>query len=252
MELVPTPAVIGFVFLLGLVFGSFANVLIHRIPRGESVVSPPSACPACGTKLKPWHNVPLLSWLFLRGKCGFCAAPVSWTYPAVELFTGFLFIAVFLKAGVTVFALAAALSLSLLLALSVIDIRYLEVPDSLNLSALALAVVSSPAILENGTAALLFAGGFALLRFTLSFFMGREAMGEADIMVAATMGALLGVEQTFVAIFLSALLAIVPSWLAKRKDPENPEVPYIPFLAAAALITFLSGDFLQKFFFPWM
>ena len=77
-------------------------------------------------------------------------------------------------------------------------------------------------------------------------------MGEADIMVAATMGALLGVEQTFVAIFLSALLAIFPSWLAKRKDPENPEVPYIPFLAAAALGTFFFGDFLQKLLFPWM
>jgi len=131
----------------------------------------------------------------------------------------------------------------LLLALSVIDFYYKMVPDSLNLLALTLAIVSAFSIgmfVEHGVNALLFAGGFTLLRFYLSYIIKKEAMGEADIMIAATMGALLGVKLTLAAIFFSAVLALPAMLLLQKKDDEESlQVPFIPFLAMATFIVFI-------------
>ena len=232
-----------FIFILGTMIGSFTNVLIVRIPKEESVVFPASHCVTCNAKLKPWHNIPVFSWLFLRGKCAFCGAPISKQYPIVELLSGLIFVATFLKMGITVAALGIAIVFILLLALSVIDFYYKMVPDSLNLGALTLAIISAytlPALLQNGVNALLFAGGFTLLRFYLSYAIKKEAMGEADIMIAATMGAILGIQLTLFAIFLSAVLAL-PAMLLLRnsEDEESLQVPYIPFLAMATWIVFM-------------
>ncbi len=232
-----------FIFILGIMIGSFTNVLIVRIPKEESVVFPASHCVTCNAKLKPWHNIPVFSWLFLRGKCAFCGAPISKQYPIVELLSGLIFVATFLKMGITVAALGIAIVFILLLALSVIDFYYKMVPDSLNLGALTLAIISAytlPSLLQNGVNALLFAGGFTLLRFYLSYAIKKEAMGEADIMIAATMGAILGIQLTLFAIFLSAVLAL-PAMLLLRnsEDEESLQVPYIPFLAIATWIVFM-------------
>jgi leader peptidase (prepilin peptidase)/N-methyltransferase len=129
---------------LGLVIGSFLNVVIHRLPRGESVVRPGSRCPGCGRAIRPWENVPLLSWLWLRGRCRGCRARISWRYPAVELLTGLLFAAIALRYGATAmtpvwFAFAAAL-----LAAAVIDIDHRIIPDEISLGGLALAVLVVP------------------------------------------------------------------------------------------------------------
>ncbi len=232
-----------FVFILGSMIGSFVNVLIIRIPKEESVVFPASHCVTCNAKLKPWHNIPILSWLFLRGKCAFCGAPISKQYPIVELLSGIIFLVTFMKLGIALPTLGIAVVFVLLLALSVIDFYYKMVPDSLNLLALTLAIFSAfsmPMLLEHGTHALLFAGGFTLLRFYLSYAIKKEAMGEADIMIAATMGALLGIKLTLAAIFLSAILAL-PAMLLLRndEDEESLQVPFIPFLAMATWIVFL-------------
>lgn len=129
---------------LGLVVGSFLNVVIHRLPRGESLVLPGSRCPACGRAIRPWENVPLLSWLALRGRCRGCRAPISWRYPAVELATGLLFAAIVLRYGAVAmtpvwFAFAAAL-----LAAAVIDIDHRIIPDEISLGGLVVAVVLVP------------------------------------------------------------------------------------------------------------
>ncbi len=260
-------AVYIFIFILGALIGSFLNVVIYRLPRGESVVFPASHCPSCGNNLKPWHNIPIFSWLFLRGKCAFCGTKISYQYPLIELLSGSIFLVVFLKMGIAWATLGIAMVFLLLLTLSVIDFYYKMVPDSLNLLTLTLAVASvysSEMLLQNLTNALLFAGGFSLLRFYVSYYLYikvkrqspnlkqaswlrnyntiptyLEAMGEADIMIAATMGALLGVQLTLVAIFLSALLAMPAMMLMRNEAEESKQVPFIPFLAMAAWIVYI-------------
>ncbi|WP_193114593.1 prepilin peptidase [Sulfurimonas marina] len=251
--------------LFGVLFGSFLNVVILRIPEGESVVFTPSHCTSCNTPLKPWHNIPLISWLVLGGKCAYCKTKISIQYPLIEFASGVIFLLVALKYGFNIPAFSVAMSFLMLLALSMIDFKYKMVPDSLNLLAIVFAIFgafSIPSFLENAQNALLFAGGFTLLRFALSYYLTSsvyraglktktswnkhydrtpmiEAMGEGDIMVAATMGALLGIKLGLFAVFLSALLALPVMLLLLNRPPEQQRVPFVPFLALATIITFI-------------
>lgn len=252
-------------FIFGIALGSFLNVVILRLPKDESVVFGPSHCPTCTNELKPWHNIPLFSWLFLRGKCAFCNTKISPQYPIVELMSGIIFLALSMKFGFNAPMVLIAFSFLTLLALSMIDFRYKMVPDSLNLLALTFAIFgawSLSGIATNFQNALLFAGGFTLLRFAISYMLTSsahrhakktitswtknyhtypfiEAMGEGDIMVAATMGALLGVKLTLVAIFFSALLALPVMLFVMRGSKEEQRVPFVPFLAMATFIVYM-------------
>ncbi|NPA81828.1 MAG: prepilin peptidase [Epsilonproteobacteria bacterium] len=230
--------------LLGLLIGSFLNVLIVRIPKGESVVFPSSHCVKCNNKLKWWHNIPILSWLILGGKCYFCKEKISWQYPLIEALSAFIFALSYLKSETLLQALVVSLVFALLLALSAIDFKYKEVPDSLNLSALTLSIFSSKDIIGNFQNALLFAGAFTLLRFYLSFILKKEAMGEADIMIAATIGAMVGVKLGLFTIFLSAVLALIGFAIVAKRDYE---MPYIPFLAMALFVVFVFRDYFSSF-----
>jgi leader peptidase (prepilin peptidase)/N-methyltransferase len=228
----------GFATLLGLLFGSFLNVVIHRIPRGENIVFPASHCPACNHSLHWYHNIPLFSWLFLRGKCAFCGAPISRQYPIVELATALLWLALFLKVGPVWWFPFVAASFTALLALSVIDLKYYAVPASVNFFALGVALIGPNLLrLDLSNAAInaaIAAGGLWLLAFIISKVARKEAMGGADVIVAGTMAALLGFPHFFVALFLSAILAIIPSLFAK-----DTMVPFVPFLALATLVVYL-------------
>ncbi len=252
-------------FLFGAIFGSFLNVLIYRIPRDESVVFPSSHCPKCDTKLKPYHNIPLLSWLFLGGKCAYCKEKISLQYPMIELIAGIIAMSVVHKYSLSLPVLFITLSFMMLLALSMIDFKYKMVPDSLNLLAIFFAVLGGwgvHGVAESLKNALLFAGGFTLLRFALSYYLTSsvfraglktkttwnrhydrtpmiEAMGEGDIMVAATMGALLGVKLGLIAIFLAALLALPVMLLLRNRPAEEQRVPFVPFLSMATFIAFM-------------
>jgi len=252
-------------FVFGLLFGSFLNVVILRIPKEESVVFEGSYCYSCKNKLKPWHNIPLFSWIFLRGKCSFCQSKISMQYPLIELTSAIIFTLIASHYGLTIQAFFIALSFLMLLALAMIDLKYKMVPDSLNILAILFAILGAWSIqdaLINLQNALLFAGGFTLLRFTLSYYLTAsvykaglktktswnkhydrtpfiEAMGEGDIMVAATMGALLGLKLTLVAIFLSALLALPVMLFVMNKSAEDQRVPFVPFLALATFIVFV-------------
>jgi len=224
------------VILYALSIGSFSNVLILRIPKGESLLTS-SACPVCKTKLKIWHNIPLLSYILLRGKCGECKTAISKQYPIIELISAVIGFLIYLKFGYTFQTLLLIPLFIVLLALSMIDFRYRAVPDSLNLTALTIAILyplTFTEIAQNFENALIFAGAFSLLRFYTSFFIGREAMGEGDIMIAGTIGAILGVYLGTVAIFLSALLSLPAHLFAKDR-----ELPFIPFLAMGLFIVFL-------------
>ncbi len=252
-------------FVFGAVIGSFLNVVILRIPKDESILFPASHCFACQSKLKPWHNIPLLSWIFLRGQCSFCHSKISLQYPLVELSSGLIFVVLALKFGISLPVFFIALSFLMLLALSLIDFKYKMVPDSLNLLALVFAILgawSLGGLFANFHHALIFAGGFTLLRFALSYILTAsahneakknvtswsknyhtypfiEALGEGDIMVAATMGALLGIPLTLVAIFLSAVLALPVMLFLKGSSKEDKTVPFVPFLALSTFLVYL-------------
>lgn len=253
-----------FAFILGTLIGSFLNVVILRIPKEQSIAFPSSHCYSCQTPLKPWHNIPLFSWLFLGGKCAFCKSKISIQYPIIELASGLIFLILANKYGISFPIFFVALSFLMLLALSSIDLKYKMVPDSLNLLALVFAIFGAwtpSAIFTNLQNAMIFAGGFTLLRFALSYMLTSsaqrrarktitswtknyhtypfiEAMGEGDIMVAATMGALLGAKLTLVAIFLSAVLALPVLLYLKRKSQEQ-SVAFVPFLALATFIVYI-------------
>ncbi len=224
-----------FIFIFGLLIGSFLNVVIYRIPKEKSIVFPSSKCQSCQTPLKWYHNIPIFSWLFLKGKCAFCSEKISIQYPLIEFTTGVIAVLLYYKLGLVwnlpiVFAV-----FTLLLALVMIDFKYMEIPDSLNLLALTLAVIT-PTPLESIENALLAVGGITLLRYYLTYFLNKEAMGEGDIIVAGTMGALLGFPLFFYAMFLSAILAIIPSLLAQNKEKA---IPFVPFLTMATFIVYL-------------
>ena len=238
------------VLILGAAIGSFMNVLIVRTPRDESVSFPASHCMSCNTPLRVWHNVPIFSWIFLRGKCSFCDAKISAQYPIVEGLSALIFLFTAMKLGINFQAFGIALVFTLLLSLSVIDFYYKMVPDSLNLSALTFAILSVTSLGQLGynfTNALLFAGGFTLLRFYLSYALKKEAMGEADIMIAATMGAVLGVQLALVAIFLSALLALPALLLTRSDDEDSHQLPFIPFLAMATWIVLMFDTYVSAY-----
>jgi leader peptidase (prepilin peptidase) / N-methyltransferase len=252
-------------FLFGTFFGFFLNVVILRIQEDESILFPTSHCLTCNKPLKPWHKIPFFSWIFLKGKCEFCKAPISTQYPLIEFISGTIFFIIALKLGITLSAFFTALTFSMLLALSIIDFRYKIAPNSLNLLAILFALLSAysfPIFIQNFKNALLFAGGFTLLRFSLSYILTTsmhikakkiqtswnknyhlypfiEAMGEADIMVAATMGALLGLQFGLIAIFFAVLLTLPVMLYTQGKSQEKQQVPFIPFLSMGTLISYL-------------
>jgi len=229
-----------FIFIFGIIIGSFLNVVIYRIPKGESIVFPASKCQSCQTPLKWYHNIPIFSWLFLRGKCGFCSEKISVQYPLIELVTGIIALSLFYKLGL-VWQLPILFAVfSLLLALVMIDFKYMEVPDNLNLLALALAVIT-PTFLASLQDALLAVGGMTLLRYYLSFFINKEAMGEGDIIVAGTMGALLGFPAFLYALFIAAIVALIPSLLAKET-----QIPFVPFLIIGTFIAYIFDTEVQS------
>jgi len=228
----PTLIALG-IFIFGAMIGSFLNVVIYRIPKGESIVFPASKCQSCQTPLKWWHNIPIFSWLFLRGKCYFCHEKISVQYPIVEFLTGIIFAVLYFKLGLVWYLPFVAASFAALFALVMIDFKYMAVPDNVNFAALLFALIQ-PDFLHAALYAAIAAGGLYLIGLLSSLLARRQAMGGADVIVAGTMGALLGFPNFFVAIFLSAILAIIPALIYREKG-----VPFVPFLAMATFITYL-------------
>jgi len=239
-----------FIFLFGICFGSFCNVLIHRTPKSLSIVSPRSKCPHCEAQLFWWHNIPLISFVLLRAKCHFCKEPISSLYFLVELFIGVLFVYLFLLYGLSFSFVLLSVLFALLLSLCIIDIRYQAVPDSINISALSLAAVFAVInskdffYLTGLSDVLILVGVFYVLRFYVSFFLGQEAMGEGDILIGGVMGGLLGVELALFAIFVSAFLALPFSMYARKKGQFA--LPFIPFLVSAMSLVFFNQEFSQE------
>lgn len=236
-----------FYAVFGLLIGSFTNVCISRIPKKESIIAPPSHCPSCGERIKWYDNIPLLSYLVLRGKCRSCKTHISLQYPAVELLSGLLFLASYLRFGFGVYSVCVALLSVTLLALSVTDLQTMLVPDRYHIVILALAVVSavwdSPVLWYDRLIG--FVAGGALLYLTAVVgekLLKKETMGGADIKLLAAAGAFLGWQLMLLALFLGSLAGSVYgiAMLLLRKSGER-EVPFTPALSAGILLSVFYG-----------
>ncbi len=221
------------IFIFGIMIGSFLNVVIYRIPKGESIVFPASKCQSCQKPLKWYHNIPIFSWVFLGGKCAFCKEKISVQYPIIEFLTGIIFVALYFKLDLVWYLPFVAASFAALLALVMIDFKYMAVPDNVNFAALVFALVQ-PEFLNGLMYAAIAAGGLYLIGLLAALIARKQAMGGADVIVAGTMGALLGFPNFFVAIFLSAILAMIPALINRDNG-----VPFVPFLALATFIVYL-------------
>jgi leader peptidase (prepilin peptidase)/N-methyltransferase len=227
--------VIALFFLFGLVIGSFLNVCITRIPEGVSIVSPGSRCPRCETPIKAYDNVPVLAWLWLRGKCRACGNPISSMYPAIELLTALLFVACYLTFGLTPETFKWLFFVSLLIILIITDIRVRILPDAVNFFGfglgLALAVrigpidpsclrlmdhlpflTQSPSLLGVSCALLGAAAGSLLLLAAAALYKlvrGREGMGMGDVKMMLMVGTFLGIQGTFLTLLFGTLLGSI-------------------------------------------
>jgi leader peptidase (prepilin peptidase)/N-methyltransferase len=227
--------------LLGLVLGSFLNVCTLRWPTDESVVSPPSRCPGCGTEIRWYDNIPVLSYLILRGKCRFCQAVISPQYPVVELATGLIWAGVFLQHGLSVESVRGALFLSILLGIAVTDARFYIIPDQFSLGGGALGLALAP--LAGGlTTSQAFVGaavGFGVLLAVAKFgkwAFKKDAMGGGDLKMMGMVGAFLGVPGVLLTLFLGALLGSVIFGPISWKTGKL--VPFGIFLAVGASVAY--------------
>ncbi|MEK7377169.1 MAG: prepilin peptidase [Candidatus Margulisiibacteriota bacterium] len=236
------------VIILGLLVGSFLNVCIYRIPKGKSIVSPPSACPGCGKRLGPFELVPVLSYLFLNGRCRVCGAKISLRYPAVEMLTAFLFCLCFWRFGLGAELILSLIFTSLLLTTVFIDFDTMELPDGISLTCAAAGLVYGITVKNSLLFPLLGAAAGFLLTYIIykagSAVYKKEAMGGGDIKLAAATGTFLGWQGLLLSVYLAffiAFIILLPALLTGFKKRHD-LVPFGPALAAGALITLLWGS----------
>jgi leader peptidase (prepilin peptidase)/N-methyltransferase len=265
----PTTLIGVFAFLFGLIIGSFLNVCIVRIPERKSIVMPASACPKCGTPIRPYDNIPVLSYVFLGGKCRSCKTKISPIYPLVEMLTGLLFLGSYLAFGPSLEALKWAAFSAVMVVLVFTDLRERILPDVVNFTGLAFGLVLSlftkPA---DGTALWLanrvfdfpppqpvislvdavlgaLLGGGLLWVVSEAYFRlrKREGMGLGDVKMMLMVGAFLGPKRTLLTIFAGSVLGSVigVAYILGRRKGSNYELPFGTFLGMAALLAAFFG-----------
>ena len=258
------------IFLFGLIIGSFLNVCILRIPIAKSIVLPPSHCPSCGTAIKPYDNIPVVSWLVLAGRCRKCKVRISAMYPMVELGTGLLFLACYLAFGLNAEALKWAIFAALMIVLTITDLRERILPDKVNFVGLGLGLLLSlftrpvdgtalwlanhlfaypppEAALSFGDA-LIGAGAASGLLWLVAegYFRarGREGMGLGDVKMMAMAGAFLGLQRALLTILAGSLLGSVIgiAVITIGRKGRDFELPFGSFLGAGAMLVVFFGS----------
>jgi leader peptidase (prepilin peptidase)/N-methyltransferase len=251
-------------FLVGLALGSFLNVVATRLPVRERFWAGRSRCPHCRTTLA-WHdNLPVLSFLYLRGRCRFCGAAISWRYPILELAGGLLFLVLWHQYPWSPQLIAYGPFVATLLVLTTIDLEHLLLPDVITypgiVAGLGLALLlPSPGFWEALLGAVLGGGFFWVVGWAYEKFSGKTGLGGGDVKLLALIGAFLGVKSLPFIIFISAALGalaglgLVLAGGGRRRDQgwRTTRIPYGPFLAAAALLYLFAGQQLVRFF-AWL
>ncbi|MGK0267489.1 MAG: leader peptidase (prepilin peptidase)/N-methyltransferase [Paraglaciecola sp.] len=279
----------GFVFIVSLMVGSFLNVVIYRLPvmmeqswKAEiaeytasqyegipaadssknipfNLVKPDSTCPKCKYKIRAWENIPLISWLLLRGKCSQCKNSISIRYPLVEFATGLLSTLVAWHFGFGLAGFAAIVATWLLIAMTFIDLDTMLLPDQLTLSLLWLGLIlsiESPFVSSQDALIGAAVGYLSLwsLYWAFKLLTGKEGMGYGDFKLLAAIGAWVGWQHLPVVILLSSFVGAVAgvTLLTIQGKDRNQPIPFGPYLAAAGWLTILYGDVIIAYYWQWM
>ena len=243
--------------LFGLIIGSFANVCVHRLPRGESIVAPRSRCPRCGHVLAAWENVPVASWIVLLGRCRQCRQPISMRYPLVELANAAAYLGIALLLPPSARALLTMAFVTALLVLSLIDLEHYILPDVITVPGAALGLLASllPGSLLTPLESLASAGGgylaFLVVARTYASLRGVEGLGQGDWKMAAMLGAFLGWRGLLLTVLLASLAGtLVGLLLIWRGSPDGfqAKVPLGTFLGLAGLVVVFVGEPLLRWY----
>lgn len=252
-------------FLVGACFGSFLNVCISRWPDGLSVVRPRSRCPKCERPIGAMENIPIISWVALRGRCRGCRNPISLQYPLVEIITGLLWLGSYMVFGLTFTAVRVAVFLTVLLGIAITDARRYLIPDGFTVFGLLWVMVTAIASLFTGdvwpfanayealVGACAGAGAIAIAGWLGEVALKKEAMGFGDVTLMAMVGAAVGPNRALITIFFGALIGAIVflgvvypiAWMrarAAKSEFAPPMIPFGVFLAPAAVIALLWGD----------
>jgi len=253
--MIPLPFII---FIFGAVFGSFLNVLISRIPKGESIINPPSHCPFCGRKIRFYDNIPIISYLILKGKCRDCGKQIPLRYLWVELITAFLALLLFYKFGFFPQFLISFLFSCSMIVIAVIDYDYQIIPDVITLPGMvifsALSIFFMGVSLRDALLGILFGGGILLsLYYGYKLLTKREGMGGGDIKMLAMIGGFFGWQSLFFIVLFSSFVGTVVglSIILLRKRDMKYAIPFGPFLSLAAISQLFVGDAFLRFLFLW-
>ncbi len=237
------------IFIFGLCIGSFLNVCIYRLPKGKSVVTPPSSCRKCGHKLAFWENIPILSYFLLKGRCSKCQERISLKYPLVEFLTGILFLFCFEKFGTSIPFFSAITLSSALVVITFIDLEHKIIPDTISLSGILIGFVFSffmPNIDWVDSLLGIILGGGILYLVIWAYYLATKkiGMGGGDIKLLAMIGAFLGWKAIPFIIFISALTGSIVGiiFLTVTRKERDYEIPFGPFLAFASELQLFFGE----------
>jgi len=242
-------------FAFGAVLGSFLNVCIHRLPRGMSIVKPPSHCPRCGSTIRFYDNIPLVSFLLLRGRCRTCGAPISLRYPLVEALTGMVAVGSLFAFGLRLEAVVAFGFLAALEVVTFVDLEHRIIPDEISLGGMVVGLLLAAVgvtipFKEALLGSLVGGGGLWLVAFVYEAVAKREGMGGGDIKLMGMIGAFLGYKGALFAIFGGALLgAFVGGALMVAKGADSKyAIPFGPFLSLGAAVYLFAGEGLVSWY----
>lgn len=241
-----------FSFILGTVVGSFLNVCIHRLPREKSIVSPSSHCPHCGTPIHFYDNIPLISFILLRGKCRACKGPISIRYPLVELLMGLFSLVLFFRYGISALYLIYFIFFASLTVVSFVDLSHRIIPDVISLPGILAGIAFSwlhPELSLKHSIIGVFLGGGTLYLVASGYHLvtKREGMGGGDIKLLAMIGAFIGWKGVLFTILCSSFIGAVVGgalMLISSEADSKYAVPFGPFLSLGAIIYILWGEIL--------
>ncbi len=247
--------IIVFSFLFGLIFGSFLNVCIYRIPLGKSIIFPPSSCPNCDRRIKFYDNIPVVSYIFLRGKCRYCHQRIPVHYPVVELLTGLLSMALFIRYGLSYQYILSFLFIISLVLISFIDLHHQIIPDILSIPGIfaGIAVSFIPGHVVWVDSLIGAAGGGGILYLIALVFKkvtGRDGLGGGDVKLLAMIGAWMGWRALPFIVLLSSLsgIAIGGGALMLAGKGYRVRIPFGPFLSLGAIIYFFFGPQILRWY----
>jgi len=247
------------IFVIGAVIGSFLNVCIYRVPRNLSIVSPPSRCPSCNTPIKPYDNIPVLSYILLGGKCRVCKAGISFRYPLVEVLNAVLYVFVIYRFGFAWHTVIYGILCSALVVITFIDLDFQIIPDVITLPGILIGIVAGSLLMPDpfmrssllgfkaSVIGLLTGGGL----FYAIAVLSRGGMGGGDIKMMAMVGALMGWKSVLLTIFLGSLTGAVFGifLMISQGKGRKTKIPFGPFLALGTVITLFYGQEIFSWYF---